>query len=75
LSQKLNDAAATWAAHSPKRLIGSFVLPLQDIDFAMKELQRAVNDLSLRVANIPAEVRGIYMGDARFRPLHKTWGW
>ena len=69
LSQQLNDTAATWAAHSPKRLIGSFVLPLQDMDLAMKELQRAVNDLGLRVANIPAEVRGIYMGDARFRPF------
>ena len=69
LSQQLNDTAATWAAHSPKRLIGSFVLPLQDMVLAMKELQRAVNDLGLRVANIPAEVRGIYMGDARFRPF------
>src|SRR5262245_5791996 len=69
LSQQLNDTAATWAAHSPKRLVGSFVLPLQDVDLAMKELQRAVNDLGLRVANIPAEVRGIYMGDARFRPF------
>ena len=69
LSQQLNDTAATWAAHSPKRLVGSFVLPLQDMDLAMKELQRAVNDLGLRVANIPAEVRGIYMGDARFRPF------
>ena len=69
LSQQLNDTAAIWAAHSPKRLIGSFVLPLQDMDLAMKELQRAVNDLGLRVANIPAEVRGIYMGDARFRPF------
>ena len=39
------------------------------MDLAMKELQRAVNDLGLKVANIPAEVRGIYMGDARFRPF------
>ena len=69
LSQQLNDTAATWATHSPKRLIGSFVLPLQDMDLAMKELRRTVNDLGLRVANIPAEVRGIYMGDARFRPF------
>jgi aminocarboxymuconate-semialdehyde decarboxylase len=39
------------------------------MDLAMRELQRAVNDLGLRVANIPAEVRGIYMGDTRFRPF------
>jgi len=69
LSQQLNDTAATWAANSPKRFIGSFVLPLQDMNLAMKELQRAVNDLDLSVANIPAEVRGIYMGDNQFRPF------
>lgn len=69
LSQQLNDTAASWAASSPKRLIGSFVLPLQDMTLAMAELRRAVTNLGLRVANIPAEVRGIYMGDARFRPF------
>ena len=69
LSQQLNDTAATWAANSPKRFIGSFVLPLQDMNLAMKEMQRAVNDLNLRVANIPAEVRGLYMGDSQFRPF------
>ena len=69
LSQRLNDTAAEWMANSPKRFIGSFVLPLQDMDLAMKELKRAVGDLSLKIANVPAEVRGIYLGDARFRPF------
>ncbi len=69
LSQQLNDAAAFWVTQSPKRLIGSFVLPLQDINLAIRELRRAVDDLGLRVANIPAELRGVYMGDARFRPF------
>ncbi len=69
LSQQLNDTAAAWVSEWSKRLIGSFVLPLQDVNLAMKELQRAVNDLGLKVANIPAEVRGIYLGDASFRPF------
>jgi aminocarboxymuconate-semialdehyde decarboxylase len=69
LSQQLNDTAAEWMTSLPKRLIGSFVLPLQDIDLAMKEFKRAVSDLGLKVANIPAEVGGIYLGDARFRPF------
>src|SRR5439155_25555685 len=58
LSQQLNDTAAEWMAKLPKRLIGSFVLPLQDMDLAMKELKRSVDDLGLKVANLPAEVRG-----------------
>ena len=69
LSQQLNDTAAEWMANSPNRFIGSFVLPLQDMDLAMKELKRAVDDLGLKVANVPAEIRGIYLGDARFRPF------
>jgi aminocarboxymuconate-semialdehyde decarboxylase len=69
LSKQLNDTAAEWMANSPKRFIGSFVLPLQDMDLAMKELKRAVGELGLKVANVPAEVRGIYLGDARFRPF------
>jgi len=69
LSQQLNDTAAEWMAKLPKRLIGSFVLPLQDMDLAMKELKRSVDDLGLKVANLPAEVRGVYLGDARFRPF------
>jgi aminocarboxymuconate-semialdehyde decarboxylase len=69
LARQLNDTAAEWAAGSHKRIIGSFVLPLQDVDMALTELKRAVHELGLRVANIPAEVRGIYLGDTRFRPF------
>ena len=35
----------------------------------MIELKRAVEELGLKVANIPAEVRGVYLGDVRFRPF------
>ena len=69
LTRQLNDTAADWVSGSPKRIIGSFVLPLQDMDLAMVELKRAVEDLGLKVANIPAEIRGVYLGDAKFRPF------
>jgi aminocarboxymuconate-semialdehyde decarboxylase len=69
LARQLNDTAAAWAVGSPKRIIGSFVLPLQDMKLAMTELKRAVDDLGLKVANVPAEVDGIYLGDSRFRPF------
>jgi aminocarboxymuconate-semialdehyde decarboxylase len=69
MARKLNDTAAARVAHSPKRIIGSFVLPLQDMNLAMTEFKRAVGDLGLKVANVPAEVRGNYLGDAQFRPF------
>jgi aminocarboxymuconate-semialdehyde decarboxylase len=69
IAQQLNDTAAARVAHSPKRIIGSFVVPFQDMNLAMTEFTRAVGDLGLKVANVPAEVRGIYLGDAQFRPF------
>jgi aminocarboxymuconate-semialdehyde decarboxylase len=39
------------------------------MNLAMIELKRAVEELGLKVANIPAEVRGVYLGDVRFRPF------
>src|SRR5215475_9836381 len=38
LVRRLNDTIAQWAAQSPRRIIGSFVLPLQDMDLALQEL-------------------------------------
>jgi aminocarboxymuconate-semialdehyde decarboxylase len=69
LAQQLNDTAAAWAYAFPKRIIGSFVLPLQDMKFALAELRRAVDELGLKVVNIPAEVRGAYLGDPQFEPF------
>src|SRR5262249_47770473 len=69
LAQKLNDTAAAWAQALPNRIVGSFVLPLQAMDLAMAELQRAVDQLGLKIANVPAEVRGAYLGDSQFEPF------
>jgi aminocarboxymuconate-semialdehyde decarboxylase len=69
MAQQLNDTAAARVAHSPKRIIGSFVLPFQDMKLAMEEFNRAVGDLKLKVANVPAEVRGNYLGDPQYRPF------
>jgi aminocarboxymuconate-semialdehyde decarboxylase len=69
LAQKLNDTAAAWAQAQPTRIIGSFVLPLQDIGLALGELRRASGQLGLKIANVPAEVRGAYLGDPQFEPF------
>jgi aminocarboxymuconate-semialdehyde decarboxylase len=66
---RLNDVIADWSTQRPDRIVGSFVLPLQDMDAALKELTRAVDDLGLRVVNLPAHVGGVYLGDASFAPF------
>jgi aminocarboxymuconate-semialdehyde decarboxylase len=60
---------AEWCALHSNRFVGSFTLPLQDVDLSLKELDRAVTRLGLRVANLCAQYQGAYLGDARYRPF------
>jgi aminocarboxymuconate-semialdehyde decarboxylase len=69
LERRNNDQAARWAAHAPDRLVGSFTLPLADVELALRELERATDELGLKVANLPAQSRGDYLGAPRFRPI------
>ena len=70
LCRRCNDQAAAWVARHPKRFVGSFVLPLQDPKLALGELERAVNALGLKVANISSSYNGVYMGDPVY---HQFW--
>ena len=69
LERRVNDACAAWVASAPERFIGSFTLPLRDVALALRELERATGELGLRVANLPAQVDGEYLGAPRFREL------
>jgi aminocarboxymuconate-semialdehyde decarboxylase len=69
LCRRCNDKAAEWVARYPTRLIGSFVLPLQDLERSLGEVERAVTKLKLKVANIGAQYGGAYMGDPSFHPF------
>lgn len=69
LCRKINDRAAEWCARYPGRFVGSFVLPLQDIDRSMKEMERATGELGLAVGNFSSNYKGDYLGDARYTPV------
>ncbi|CAN5513994.1 amidohydrolase family protein [soil metagenome] len=68
LCRRCNDQAADWQSRHPERFVGSYVLPLQDVDRAMNELDRATNQLKLRVGNVSSSYHGVYIGDPRFHP-------
>ena len=69
LEGRSNDEAARWVALAPDRFVGAFTLPLRDVDLALGELDRAVGELGLRVACLPAQSDGDYLGAARLRPV------
>jgi aminocarboxymuconate-semialdehyde decarboxylase len=68
LNRHLNDVTAEWVSRYPRRYIGSFCLPLGDVGDSLAELEHALS-IGLRVANLPAQHNGEYLGDRRFEPL------
>ncbi len=56
----------------PGRFIGTFTLPLQDIDLALREMDRAVTQLGMRVVNLCTQYGDVYIGDWRYEPFWET---
>jgi aminocarboxymuconate-semialdehyde decarboxylase len=69
LSQRCNDRIAEWTTKYPGRFVGSFTLPLQDISLSLGEMERAVKQLGMRVANLCTQYRDVYIGDSRYGPF------
>lgn len=69
LNRRVNDHIAELVRAHPDRFVGSCSLPLQDVALSLAELQRCVDELGLRVVNLPAAARGVYLGSPRFFPL------
>ena len=67
--QVQNDAIAGAVAQYPTRLAGLGVVPLQDVDLAVKELERAVGDLKMPGIEIGTNILGTYPGDPSLRPF------
>lgn len=69
LDRRANEVIAEWVHDNPARFIGTFTLPMQSVTHSLQELAYAVETLGLRVANVPASINGVYLGDPQFRPL------
>ena len=69
LCARCNDQAADWVARYPSRFVGSAVLPLQDVNLALGELDRAAGMLKLSVVNISSSYNGTYAGDPIYHPF------
>ena len=68
-AQIQNDAIAGMSHNYPERFVGLAVIPLQDINMALGELERAINDLGLYGIEIGTNVEGIHLGNPHFDPF------
>jgi aminocarboxymuconate-semialdehyde decarboxylase len=65
----MNDHLAEVCGRWPRRFRGLGSLPMQDVDLALEELDRCVDQLGLVGVIILANVNDVLLDDARFEPI------
>jgi aminocarboxymuconate-semialdehyde decarboxylase len=68
-SRFFNDHIADTVAKHPKRFIGIGTVPLQDVDLAIKEMERCVLELKMPGLQIGTNVNQVNLGDPSLRPF------
>jgi aminocarboxymuconate-semialdehyde decarboxylase len=67
----LNDGIAGMVAASPARLRGMATLPMQDVDAAIAELERAVREHGFRAIELGCRIKGELLSEPKFEPVLK----
>ncbi|MDB5202454.1 MAG: amidohydrolase [Ferruginibacter sp.] len=70
-SRFFNDHIADTVFKNPKRFLGIGTVPLQDIDLAIGEMERCVNELKMPGLEIGSNINGSNLNDAKFFPFYK----
>jgi aminocarboxymuconate-semialdehyde decarboxylase len=65
----MNDRLFEIVQAQPDRFVGLGALPLQDVDLALGELERVVDDLRFSGLEICTNVNGVDFDDPRFEPF------
>jgi len=71
VARLVNDYIADVARRYPGRFIGLAVLPLQDMDAAMNELDRCMNKLGMKGVLLYSNLDGSFPDEPRYRPLFR----
>jgi aminocarboxymuconate-semialdehyde decarboxylase len=64
-----NEALAEITEANPDRVSALGTIPMQEPEFASRELERLMALPGLRGVEVAASVQGVYLGDDRFSPL------
>ncbi len=72
LSRDVNDEIGATVRQSAGRLAGLATLPVQDVNSAIGELERAVTKLGLKGASLDTQVNGEQWDEPKFLPFFKA---
>ncbi len=70
-SRFFNDHIADTVVKNPQRFIGIGTVPLQDVDLAIKEMERCVTELKMPGLEIGSNINGENLSDKKFFPFYK----
>ncbi len=70
-SRFFNDHIADTVAKNPKRFIGIGTVPLQDVDLAIKEMERCVAQLKMPGLEIGSNINGENLSEKKYFPFYK----
>jgi aminocarboxymuconate-semialdehyde decarboxylase len=69
LARTFNDGIAEVCRTYPGRFVGLATLPMQDVEAALRETERAVRELGMRGLYLATSVNGRYLDDPTFEPV------
>ena len=69
VARLVNDAYADLAARHPKRFKGFASIPMDDPDAALRELERALDELRMNGVIVLSNINGRPLTDPRYRPF------
>jgi aminocarboxymuconate-semialdehyde decarboxylase len=71
-SRFFNDHIAECVTREPKRFIGIGTVPLQDVDLAIKEMERCVKELKMPGLEIGSNINGKNLSDQEFFTFYEA---
>ncbi len=70
-SRFFNDHIAETVSHDARHFIGLGTVPLQDVDLAIAEMERCMQELKMPGLEIGSNINGRNLGDESFHPFYK----
>lgn len=72
VSRFLNDHIAEVVAQYPKNYVGLGTLPMQDVDLAIKELERLKTECKMPGIQIGSNINNVNLGDEKLYPIFEA---
>ncbi len=70
-SRFFNDHICDTVTKQPQKFIGLGTVPMQDVNLAIKEMERCMNELKMPGLEIGSNINGVNLGDEIFFPFYQ----